>query len=248
MNLKEYCEYIETWLIEQLENTKMDGYILGISGGLDSAMLAGLAQKAVGNKLFGVVLPCESNPIDEEYAVALLGKLGIEYTVVDLTQTYNIMKSNLEKKANEKGFELDSLSCSNLKVRLRMCTLYAFGQARRSLVLGTDNLDEYYTGYFTKYGDGGVDLLPIVHLTKGEVKEAAKLYGVTQEIIDRKPSAGLFEGQTDENEMGVTYDELDSFLLGGKIDEDKERRIFHLHKISEHKRNPIPRPNNFERK
>ena len=81
----------------------------------------------------------------------------------------------------------------------------------------------------------------------GRYKEAAKLYGVTQEIIDRKPSAGLFEGQTDENEMGVTYDELDSFLLGGKINEDKERRILHLHKVSEHKRNPIPRPNNFER-
>lgn len=247
MELKDYCLYLEEWLKHQLTITGMKGYILGMSGGIDSALVGAIAQKAVGEKLFCVVMPCESHENDAKDAYELMDKLGIQYVTVDLTETYRVMAKNLSEEAAKAHFELDALAYTNLKVRLRMCTLYAYAQAKRSLVLGTDNWDESYTGYFTKYGDGGVDLLPIVSLTKGEVREAAKLYGVTETILKRKPSAGLFEGQTDEKEMGVTYDELDAFLLGEQIDLAKKERIEHLHKVSEHKRNPIPTPNKFGR-
>ena len=136
---------------------------------------------------------------------------------------------------------------ANLKVRMRMVALYAYAQEKGGLVLGTDNMDEYYVGYFTKYGDGGVDLLPIVYLTKEEVRKAAAHYGLSIEFVNRVPSAGLFEGQTDEKEMGIKYVDLDSFLLGNKVDPEIEAKIRHLHDISEHKRTLIARPTKFIR-
>ena len=134
------------------------------------------------------------------------------------------------------------LSKSNLKVRMRMCALFAYAQEKSGLVLGTDNWDERYVGYFTKYGDGAADILPIVHLTKQEVRDAAKILGLSQDLYNRVPSAGLFEGQTDEKEMGVLYDDLDSYLLGKEVNDEAKKRIEHLHKISEHKRVEIPTP------
>ena len=248
MKLDEYCKQIELWLENKLKETNCSGYVLGISGGIDSALVAAIAKNAVGKKLFGFILPCESHEEDANDAITLLKQFDIDYTTVDLTETYHVLKENLIKQAKEANFELTPMSLANVKVRLRMVTLYAFAQARNSLVLGTDNMDESYTGYFTKYGDGGVDLLPIVHLTKGEVYLASKLYNVPQVILDRQPSAGLFEGQTDEGEMGVSYNELDRYLLGDKtINPKKIERIEHLHKVSEHKRTPIPSPNKFER-
>ena len=151
------------------------------------------------------------------------------------------------RQLKKQGIELDRATLSNLKVRIRMTILYAYAQKVGGLVIGTDNADERYTGYFTKYGDGGVDLLPIVHLVKSEVVEACKLYGVSDRLAERTPSAGLFEGQTDETEMGVKYSDLDRYLLGGEIDEASKARIEHLHRISEHKRVPIPTPKEFNR-
>ena len=114
-------------------------------------------------------------------------------------------------------------------------------------MLGTDNMDERYTGYFTKYGDGGVDLMPIAHLVKSEVMEAAEMLGVPSYLVKRVPSAGLFPGQTDEKEMGVTYRDLDAYLLGKEVNEETKKRIEHLHKISNHKREPIPTPVEYVR-
>ena len=128
-----------------------------------------------------------------------------------------------------------------------MVALFAYAQEHSSLVLGTDNMDERYVGYFTKYGDGAADLLPIVYLTKSEVREAAKLYGLSSVLANRTPSAGLFEGQTDETEMGVSYKDLDDFLLGKEINPKAKERIEYLHKISEHKRVDIPTPKEFKR-
>ena len=130
---------------------------------------------------------------------------------------------------------------------MRMVALFAYAQEHRGLVLGTDNADERYVGYFTKYGDGAADVLPIVHLTKNEVRQASKLYGISDDLADRVASAGLFEGQTDEGEMGIKYDDLDNFLLGKEIDPKAKERIEYLHRISEHKRNPIPKPEEFKR-
>ena len=131
--------------------------------------------------------------------------------------------------------------------RLHMAILYAVAQKENGLVIGTDNADERYVGYFTKHGDGACDVLPIAHLVKGEVVEAAKIYGIKTHLAERVPSAGLYEGQTDEMELGVTYQELDAYLLGKEISETSLKRINHLNKISEHKRREIPTPREFER-
>ena len=128
-----------------------------------------------------------------------------------------------------------------------MTILYAYAQKVGGLVIGTDNKDERYTGYFTKYGDGACDILPIVHLLKREVVEGCKIYGLSTSLAERTPTAGLYEGQTDEKEMGVTYHELDEYLLGHKINEASKERIEHLHRISEHKRIDIPTPKEYER-
>ena len=128
-----------------------------------------------------------------------------------------------------------------------MTILYAYAQKHRGLVLGTDNADERFTGYFTKWGDGAADLLPICHLLKSEVVEASKILGVPENLAERIPSAGLFEGQTDEKEMGVSYKDIDDYLLGKPIKEEAKQRILYLHKISEHKREAIPAPSEYVR-
>ena len=130
---------------------------------------------------------------------------------------------------------------------MRRSILYAVAQKEKGLVVGTDNADERCVGYFTKYGDGACDILPIAHLVKAEVVEAAKLYGVSDRLANRVPTAGLFEGQTDEKEMGVSYKDLDAYVLGKEVPEEAKKRIQYLERISAHKRNPIPMPEPFKR-
>src|SRR5690606_7818796 len=117
----------------------------------------------------------------------------------------------------------------NLRARLRMSTLYTIANNLGYMVVGTDNKAEVYTGYFTKYGDGGVDLLPIANLLKREVYEWAKVLGVPNEIINKAPSAGLWDGQTDELEMGTTYDYIDAYISGNEIPEKDRVIIDKLH-------------------
>ncbi|NCA96075.1 MAG: NAD(+) synthase, partial [Methanomicrobia archaeon] len=144
MKLQVYLDQIIQFLKEKL-NEGFDGYVLGISGGIDSAVVAALAKKAVGDKLFCLVLPCESRPEDEDDARLLAESLDLSYQVVDLTSTYQTLMREVEPKALRSDSPLDKLAHMNAKVRLRMVTLYAFSQSRRSLVLGTDNWDESYT-------------------------------------------------------------------------------------------------------
>jgi len=247
MKLEQYLGVIEKFLADKLMETGLDGYVLGLSGGIDSALVAAIAAKAAPGKSLGLIMPIDSQPEDAEYALAVAKKFDLPYVVIDLSDSYHHLLKQIEDKAADAGQPLDKMARSNLKVRLRMVTLYAFAQARRSLVLGTDNWDESYTGYFTKYGDGAVDLLPIVELTKGEVIQAARLYGVPADIINRPPTAGLFPGQTDEGEMGVRYADLDAYLLGKAVPKEIKARIEQLHRISAHKRDPIPRPRPFVR-
>ena len=242
MELKEYLVEIEKFLKEYLENSHCKAYVLGLSGGVDSSLVAAIARKAVGkDKLYCYAIDIDSNKADASDARKVAEELDVNLEVINLSETYHSYLKEL------KGEEFIRLTKSNLKVRMRMVALFAFAQEHSGLVLGTDNLDERYVGYFTKYGDGAADVLPIVYLTKGEVREAAKLYGLSSVLAERVPSAGLFEGQTDEGEMGVTYKDLDNYLLGGKVEKSVEERIEHLHKISEHKRIPIPTPKEFKR-
>ena len=244
MKLNEYLRVIEKFIKDYLEESHMKHYVLGLSGGVDSSLVAAITRNAVGkDKLTCIMMPIDSNPDDLKDAKELAESLDINYLVIDGSASFH----QTVKEFALHGIELDRSTLANLKVRIRMTILYAYAQKVGGLVLGTDNMDERYTGYFTKYGDGAADLLPIVYLTKSEVVEACKLYGICDRLAERTPTAGLFEGQTDETEMGVKYADLDKYLLGGEIDPKSKERIEHLHHISEHKRSPIPTPEEFIR-
>ncbi len=244
MDLKDYLLTIEKFLKDYLENNHMDGYVLGLSGGVDSSLAAALAKNAVGkDRLMCIMMPIDSHPSDLEDAKKVAESLDLNYIVIDGSKSFH----DTIDEFMDQGVIIDRASQSNLKVRIRMTILYAYGQTHKSLVIGTDNMDEKYTGYFTKYGDGAADILPIVHLTKSEVVKAAKILGVPISLAERIPTAGLFEGQTDETEMGVTYADLDKYLLGGEVAPSVKERIEYLHRISEHKRSDIPTPEPFKR-
>ena len=244
MDLRNYLKVVEKFLRDYLEDSHCDTYVLGVSGGVDSSLCAAIAKNAVGKeKLHCLLMPINSQKEDLEDALTLVKDLDLKYTIIDASETFNQYVETFSKS----GIELDRSTLGNLKARMRMAILYAVAQKERGLVIGTDNADERYVGYFTKYGDGACDILPIAHLIKGEVVEACKLYGIRDSLAERVPTAGLYEGQTDEKEMGVTYKDLDAFLLGADIPEAPKARIDYLHKISEHKRKDIPTPVEFER-
>ena len=244
MKLEAYLKKIEQFVSDYLINSNMDKYILGLSGGVDSSLVAAICKKAVGkDKLLCVMIPIDSDELDLRDAKKVAEILDLNYIIFDASETFH----KEVERFNSLNISLDKSTLANLKVRIRMTVLYALAQKERGLVIGTDNADERYTGYFTKYGDGGVDLLPIGHLLKSEVVQACKLYGLPKDLAERIPSAGLWEGQTDEGEMGITYKVLDDFLLGKPVDESSKARINHLHKISQHKRDPLPMPEEFIR-
>jgi NAD+ synthase len=243
---KGYIEQVVRWLREKLADSGCQGVVLGLSGGLDSAVVAGLCHKAFPerSRRIGATLPCNSNPLDEEHAKLVADtfdmpfyRLSLESPMVALTASYNAVC----------GTALTTIVKANMKARLRMVTLYAIANARNFLVLGTGNLDELLLGYFTKHGDGGCDLAPLAELTKGEVRTLAKTLGVPEVIIAKAPSAGLWEGQTDEGEMGFTYEQLDDFCLNriefGMKDPVTYHKILAKVMTSEHKRALPPAPN-----
>lgn len=244
MKLANYLQEIKQFLKEMLQKTGASTYVLGLSGGIDSSLVAALAKEAVGKeKLMCLMMPIDSHPDDLKDALFIADHFKLNYLVIDGSKSFHATVDEYKKQ----GVELSFAALTNLKVRIRMTILYAFAQTHGGLVLGTDNMDERYTGYFTKYGDGGVDLMPIAHLVKSEVMEAAEMLGVPSYLVKRVPSAGLFLGQTDEKEMGVTYRDLDAYLLGKEVNEETKKRIEHLHKISNHKREPIPTPVEYVR-
>ena len=244
MKLEEYLKEIEAFLKDYIEKAHCNKYILGISGGVDSSLCAALARNAVGkDRLLCLILPIESQKADENDALDLAKQLDLNYEIVDGTEIFRGYVDTFKKL----GQDFDRSTLGNLKARIRMSILYAYAQKYNGLVIGTDNADERYTGYFTKHGDGACDILPIAHLLKGEVVQASKILGISDYLAERVPTASLFEGQTDETEMGVTYKDLDRYILGGKVDEAVEKRIQHLHKISEHKRVATPMPKEFDR-
>ncbi|HHW39397.1 MAG TPA: NAD(+) synthase [Bacillales bacterium] len=246
--MKQKIEQLVSWLQEQVKDAGLNGAIVGISGGIDSAVVAYLIQKAFPNDSMGVIMPCKSNPKDQADAMLVVQASGIKALTIDLTETHQQLFTQIQDQLKGIG-ELNenslTLGDANLRARLRMSTLYTVANNYRYLVIGTDNAAEWYTGYFTKYGDGGVDLVPLIHLTKGEVREMAEKLGVPEPIITKSPSAGLWEGQTDENEMGTTYDTIDRYLNGEEILEKDREIIERLHRRSEHKRNLAAHPPKF---
>ncbi|SHH14686.1 NAD(+) synthase [Tepidibacter thalassicus] len=237
------------WLREQVKISNTKGLVVGISGGIDSAVVTFLIKKAFKENSLGVIMPIKSNPKDREDALKVVKASGIEYLDLDLTEVHSLLFNKVINNMKEKNIhkeENNRISDANLRARLRMSTLYTVANNLNYLVVGTDNAAEVYTGYFTKYGDGGVDILPIANLTKREVYEWAKVLGVPKDVINRPPSAGLWEGQTDENEMGTTYDMIDDLIEGKDIPQRDREIIERLHKRSEHKRVMPPAPPKFD--
>ena len=211
------------------------GLVFGSSGGKDSALVGILCKLACENTL-GVILPCESKrnfEEDKNDALSLAAAFQIEHITIDLTDS----KAQL-KKVLSKDFELNDQADINIAPRLRMTALYAIAASKNYLVAGTGNLSESYMGYFTKWGDGACDFNPISDLTAGEVFQFLKHLSAPEVFYEKSPSAGLFEGQTDESEMGVSYAEIDEYLLQGKIGENFAK-IDKAHRITQHKRQAI---------
>lgn len=200
---------IVEWIREYLKSANANGVVVGISGGIDSATTTSLCVKALGKEnIVGLGLPCSSIPQDLIDGQMFAENLGICFIIIDLTNIYNEFLKSTSASINPK-----QLAMANIKPRLRMITNYFIGQSLgKFLVAGTSNRSELSIGYFTKYGDGGADFEPIGSLYKCEVREIAKLLNVPDVIIKKPPSAGLWEGQTDEDEIGIKYDRLDEIL------------------------------------
>ena len=235
--MKEISERIVLWLRGQLETTGMKGFVLGLSGGIDSSVVAGLLCRATPNCL-GVIMPAGNREADRLDAVAAAETFGMPYLEIPLETYRQGLYDDVKKALSQKGKGMtdERIAKGNIGARLRMTTLYAVGNSLNYLVVGTDNAAELYTGYFTKYGDGGVDLLPIAHLSKGDVFRLGAYLGVPERILNKPPSAGFFAEQTDEREMGVSYQTIDAFMRGETVAEKDREIIERLHRTSEHKR------------
>ena len=212
------------------------GIVYGNSGGKDSA-LVGILCKAACDNTVGIILPCTSRRnYDEDTADAkeVAARYNIEIRTVDLTPIKEV-----ELKALDGVATLNAAALANIAPRLRMLTLYAIAAAETRLVAGTGNRSEAYVGYFTKWGDGAHDFNPIADLTVTEIYEFLRYLDAPKCVIEKAPSAALFDGQTDETEMGVTYAELDTYLSGGDIPANQKQTIERMHRISQHKRKGI---------
>ncbi len=225
---------IAEWLRTKAKEAGAAGAVIGLSGGVDSSVVAALAKEAFGEKVIGVIMPCDSKEEDAEHAKELAEKFGIKTEFVDLQPVFERLRQSLPPA--------QGLAPANIKPRLRMLTLYYFANMNNYLVLGTGNKSEAMIGYYTKYGDGGVDLLPIAGLYKSGVRDLARVLGIPEAIIAKPPSAGLWSGQTDEGEIGMSYDELDKTLMAiergetGGIDPPRLEFVRKMIEKSKHKR------------
>jgi len=232
------AESLTSWVRERVTAGGCKGVVVGMSGGLDSSVAAVLCQRAFPGGTLGVIMPCYSRKEDGEHARAAAGRFSIPTRVVELDGVFDTLLKALPAGEGDPG--ASRLAEANLKVRLRMLTLYYFANRLGYMVVGAGNRSELSTGYFTKYGDGGVDILPLGSLVKGQVKELAHFLEIPREIIEKPPSAGLWEGQTDEEELGLSYEELDRYLVSGEADKELRSRIEAMMAAAGHKRQPPP--------
>jgi len=219
---------------EVLAESGCRGIVFGNSGGKDSALVGILCKMACENTL-GVLLPCATTQnygSDTDDANRLSAQFQIESRTVDLTAVRAAEIAALEAA----GVELNASAVSNIAPRLRMATLYAIAAAEGRLVAGTGNRSEIYMGYFTKWGDGSADFNPIADLNVTEIFEFLDYLNAPESIRRKASSAGLFEGQTDEKEMGVTYAAVDRYMDGGEVTPEEKAIIDRYHRVSEHKR------------
>ncbi|MFB6245935.1 MAG: NAD+ synthase [Candidatus Nanohaloarchaea archaeon] len=251
MDNEETVEKLGSFLQRKLEETGSEGYVVGVSGGIDSALTLKVAVEAVGKEnVHAWILPAapstEENVSD---ARELCRELGVETREVDIEPV-------VKKFGETAGFDLEEETMGNIRARARMVYQYIDANENRMLVLGTGNRTEYLLGYFTKFGDGAVDLRLLEDLYKTEVRELARHIGLDEKFIEKEPTAGLWHGQTDEDELGTSYETLDTVLehlvdreLSVEetaeetgIDREEVKRIQQMHRNSGHKRKSADSP------
>lgn len=245
--------HIVNWLRDYATNAKVKGFVVGISGGIDSALTSTLCAQT------GLPTLCVEMPIHQHHSQVSRGQEHIEQlkkrfpnvssAIADLTPVFEAFKTEVPDSENQATL---NLTLANTRARLRMTTLYYFAGLNHALVVGTGNkVEDFGVGFFTKYGDGGVDISPIADLVKSEVRLLAQFLQVPDSILVAKPTDGLFgDDRSDEDQLGASYDELESAMAAmtaGKTEEDfsgREKEVFKIYKrlntINQHKMNPIP--------
>jgi len=228
------------WMEDKVIEAKAKGIVFGLSGGLDSAVVAALSIRIFPQNTLAIIIPCHSLEADINDALDFINKFNIPYKIINVSKVYDSLIHLLNDKEKEESFKLAE---ANIKSRLRMTTLYYFANELNYLVVGTGNKSELMIGYFTKYGDGGADILPLGNLLKSQVRELAKHLGIPKKIINKPPSAGLWEGQTDEKEIGISYEQLDKYLRTGRSSNKIiEKKIQDKITKSAHKRTTPEKP------
>jgi NAD+ synthase len=239
MDNKQLADKLVSWIKEKAISAGLNGAVFGMSGGIDSSVVAVLSKLAFPESSLGLVMPCHSIGQDEQDAMAVAEKFAIRTHKIALDSVYDSLVQILSSSMST---PLSKLTQANLKARLRMITLYSHANQLGYIVVGSGNRSELATGYFTKYGDSGVDILPLGNLVKAQVRELASHLGIPEGIIAKPPSAGLWQGQTDEGEMGLTYREIDDYLLYDKAGDAVRRKMEAKFASSEHKRRTPPIP------
>ncbi len=217
---KEDVDHLIGFIKTAVQKSGNEGVVIGLSGGLDSAVVTKLAVDALGaDKVLNVFMPSRVTPAEDYMVTSDLSKeWGTEYRIVDVQPAVDSLTAVL---LSDDETPLDR---GNISARCRMIVLFNLARKRKYLVLGTSNQSEFMMGYFTKFGDGACDLMPLANMYKTQVRELARVIGVPEEIIAKPPTAGLWAGQTDEEEMGVTYEDLDKILYGFEM-ERSDREI-----------------------
>lgn len=253
MQTKQVIEHIVDWLKDYVVNAKMNGFVVGISGGVDSAVVSTLCAKT------GLRTLCVELPIHQAREQVTRGQQHIEElkkkfanvtnVEVNLTKTFDAFGQAVPQAGESPNLDL---SLANVRARLRMTTLYYFAGLHNYLVAGTGNkVEDFGVGFFTKYGDGGVDLSPIADLMKSEVYEIAKELKVINSIVTAAPTDGLFgDSRSDEDQLGASYDELEwamKMVEEGKTEEDfsgRDKEVIGIyksrHRANLHKMQPVP--------
>lgn len=240
MDTGQLADRLVLWIRDKVLAAGCQGVVLGMSGGIDSSVLAVLCQRAFPQSTLGVILPCHSILEDEEHAHLVASQFSIPTKSVILDNVFDTLLGVLPKDKAEPA--LCRLAEANLKVRLRMLTFYYFANRLNYLVAGSSNRSELAVGYFTKHGDSGVDIMPLGNLVKRQVRELAGFLGIPQVIIDKPPTAGLWVGQTDEGEMGFSYEELDRYLATGGASDEVRKKVESMVARASHKRRLPPVP------
>jgi NAD+ synthase len=250
MHQSELALRISEWIGEQVNEAGARGVVLGMSGGLDSSVTAVLCKRAFPETTLGLIMPCFSPETDVAHAKMVASKFRIATKVIDLSTIFNSFLKTLEGRTYEEaGKGGVDIAVANLKPRLRMICLYYFANKLNYLVVGTGNKSEISIGYFTKYGDGAADILPLGDLLKTEERKLAEELDIPSAIIEKVPTAGLWAGQTDEGEIGMSYEDLDKIIATlecgddstiRSIDQEKLERVKRMVEKSRHKREEIP--------